>query len=120
MIVINLIATFFLGATTLFAQTKTEKFKVYGNCGMCENRIEKAALSVNGVSKADWDKTNKMIVVAFDKSKTDVHKLHLAIAKVGHDTEKHKAKDDVYNNLAGCCKYKRASSSSIKHEGNCH
>ncbi|MFA5818076.1 MAG: hypothetical protein WC854_02210 [Bacteroidales bacterium] len=25
------------------AQQKTESFKVWGNCGMCKNRIEKAA-----------------------------------------------------------------------------
>ena len=55
---INLMIAFlFLGITSLIAQDfKTEKFKVYGNCGMCEKRIEKAASSVDGVSKADWDK----------------------------------------------------------------
>ena len=59
--------------TTVFAQKKkTEEFKVYGNCGMCETRIEKAALSVNGVSKADWNKETEKLAVVFDGAKTDV------------------------------------------------
>lgn len=100
--------TFLIAGTMVFAQEmKTEKFKVYGNCGMCESRIEKAAKSVDGVSKADWDKETKMIEIAFDKSKTDVHKVHMAIAKAGHDTDMHKAKDETYDALPGCCKYER-------------
>lgn len=97
-----------LSFTTVFGQVKTEKFKVYGNCGMCENRIEKAAKSVEGVSNAEWDKKTQTIEISFDASKTDVHKVHMAIAKVGHDTEMHKAKDETYNSLPGCCKYDRA------------
>ena len=97
----------FLGITTAFGQMKTEKFKVYGNCGMCETRIEKAANSVDGVSSADWDQKTKMVEVKLDESKTDVHKVHMAIAEVGHDTEMHKAKDEVYNKLPACCKYDR-------------
>ena len=88
-----------MGAVTVFAGNKTEKFKVYGNCGMCENRIEKAAKSVEGVQSADWNKETKMMEVTFDDAKTDVHKVHMAIAKAGHDTEMHKATDEVYNEL---------------------
>ena len=98
----------FLSITTAFGQAKTEKFKVYGNCSMCENRIEKAAKSVDGVTAADWNKQTKMIEVTFDASKTDVHKVHMAIAKVGHDTDMHRAKDETYNALPDCCKYERA------------
>jgi Cu(I)/Ag(I) efflux system membrane fusion protein len=28
------------------------------------------------------------------------------VAKAGHDTEKYKATDKVYNDLPGCCKYR--------------
>lgn len=96
-----------IGIAAALGQEKTEKFKVYGNCGMCESRIEKAAKSVEGVASADWDKETKMIEVAFNDSKTDVHKVHLAIAKAGHDTDMHKAKDEAYEKLPGCCKYER-------------
>ncbi|MEE4285344.1 MAG: cation transporter [Mariniphaga sp.] len=118
------LTTFFLITTAVaFAGEKTEKFKVYGNCGMCESRIEKAANSVDGVSAADWDKKSKMIEVKFDDSKTSVDVVHKAIAKVGHDTEMHKAKDSVYNDLPGCCKYDRTEKEKSKehdHEGHQH
>ncbi len=86
---------------------KTEKFKVAGNCGMCENRIEKAATAVEGVSAAEWDKDTKMIEVTFDADKTTGKKIQEAIAKVGHDTEKVKASDETYEKLPSCCKYDR-------------
>jgi len=119
--VLSLVALFMMGAVTVFAGNKTEKFKVYGNCGMCETRIEKAAKTVDGVSKADWNKETKMMEVTFDDAKTDVHKVHMAIAKVGHDTEMHKAPDAVYEKLPSCCKYDRSAEKSEKmenmHEG---
>lgn len=105
--VLSFVVLFLFGAMSVFAETKTEEFKVYGNCGMCETRIEKAANSLEGVTKAEWDKETKMIVVTFDESKTDVDKIHIAIANVGHDTKLHKADDGVYSNLPGCCKYDR-------------
>lgn len=111
--VIMLLALFSLSAK----ETKTEEFKVYGNCGMCEQRIEKAAESVKGVTKADWDKESKMITVSYDKSKTDAHKIQMSIAKVGHDTDTHKATDEDYNMLPGCCKYDRSKSTMSGHEG---
>jgi copper chaperone CopZ len=119
--VLGLVVLFVLGTFTVFAGEKTEKFKVYGNCDMCEKRIEKAALSVDGVSKADWNKESKMMEVKFDDAKTDVHKVHMAIAKAGHDTEMHKAKDEAYNKLPGCCKYDRTKDKkSNSQEGHSH
>ena len=112
--IVSLIALFMLGAISVFAGNKTEKFKVYGNCGSCESRIESAAKSVDGVSKADWNKETKMMEVTFDDSKTDVHKVHMAIAKAGHDTQMHKATDEAYNKLPGCCKYDRSSLKSVE------
>ena len=41
--IVSLAGLFLIGAITVFAQSKTEKIKVYGSCGMCENRIETAA-----------------------------------------------------------------------------
>ena len=74
---------------------------------MCKNRIEKAAKSVDGVTTADWNQKTKILKVSFDESKTSTHKIQMAVSKVGHDTPMHKAKDDVYNALPGCCKYDR-------------
>jgi copper chaperone CopZ len=105
---LSLIALVFMALTSVTAQTeKKETFKVAGNCGMCETRIEKAAKSVAGVHSADWDKETKMIDVKFDSDELDIHKVHMAIAKAGHDTKMHKASDEVYDKLPGCCKYER-------------
>ncbi|MCZ4694955.1 ATPase [Ancylomarina euxinus] len=105
---LSLLVIFIMGTASLFAQNKTGKFKVFGNCSMCEKTIEKAAKAVEGVTSADWDKKTKMIEVTFDESKTNLHKVHMAIAKVGYDTEMHKASDEAYKKLPGCCQYERA------------
>ena len=105
---LSLIVFFILGTVSVFAANKTEKIDVKGNCEMCESRIEKTALSVEGVSKADWDRTTKKLKVTFDETKTNIDKIELALAKVGHDTPTHKSADDVYNKLPDCCKYDRA------------
>jgi mercuric ion binding protein len=106
--VLSILMMMGLGSLTLFAgPVKTEKFKVAGNCGLCETRIEKAAKSVEGVTAANWNKETKMIEVSFDAAETNILKVHEAIAKVGHDTELVKADDETYANLPGCCKYER-------------
>lgn len=94
-----------------------KKFEVKGNCGMCESRIEKAALAVDGVSKADWNQETKMLEVSFDESKTSVNKVQIAIADAGHDTPMHKATNEVYKALPGCCKYDRTD---VKKAGTGH
>lgn len=96
-----------LGIQNGFAENKSEKFKVSGNCEMCEKRIEKAAQGVAGVSKADWNKETKQMTVAFDAAKTSLDKVEAAIAKAGHDTPLHKADAKTYDALPGCCKYDR-------------
>lgn len=109
-----------LGMTTVFGDSKTEQFKVFGNCGMCESRIEKAAGGVDGVVSADWDKETKQIVVEFDDSKTTLQDIHKAIAKAGYDTELVKAEEKDYKNLPSCCQYDRTSGKASSHEGHQH
>jgi mercuric ion binding protein len=91
------------------AQSKTETFKVYGNCNMCKNRIEKALLGTAGISQAKWDVQTKILKVIYDSSKVSNDKIQQRIAAVGHDTEKHKAADTVYEKLPGCCQYDRSN-----------
>ena len=81
-------------------------FTVEGSCDMCKDRIEKAALSVNGVQSAHWDKEKQMVHLNFDSGKTSEDAIRKAIANAGHDTDKYKAADSVYNQLPGCCKYR--------------
>lgn len=86
----------------------TEKFKIYGNCGMCKERIEKALL-VKGVKYAYWDKETSMATVKFNPEIVTLLQLHKNVAAVGHDTDLVKADDKVYENLHSCCKYERPS-----------
>ncbi len=80
-------------------------FGVRGNCGMCKATIEKAALSVDGVNSAIWDKENKKIDVSFDQEKTTEDAIHQAIANSGYDTDKLACDEKAYDGLAGCCQY---------------
>jgi periplasmic mercuric ion binding protein len=109
------------GTSVLFAQVKTEKFKANGNCGMCEKRIETAALSVDGVTSAKWDNKTKVIEVVYNQSEANLHDVHKAVAKSGHDTEVLKANDEVYAKLHGCCKYDREEAKAKQECGqSCH
>jgi copper chaperone CopZ len=112
--ILVLVAMFLMGTATVFAGSKTEKVEVKGNCGMCEKRIEKAALSVDGVTKADWNKETKVLDITFDDAKADLKKVETAIAKVGHDTPLVKAADDVYKALPSCCKYDRSAAKTTE------
>jgi copper chaperone CopZ len=85
---------------------KTESFKVNGACGMCKTRIENG-LKMDGVTKAEWDKTTKMATVTYDPSKVTVDAMKKKVADLGHDTDKYKAADEVYAKLPGCCHYDR-------------
>lgn len=89
-------------------KTKTDTFLVHGNCGMCESKIEKAALSVKGVKKADWDRDTHLIIVTYNPAKTELIGIHKAIAAVGYDTDLVRADDKTYNSLHDCCKYDRS------------
>lgn len=87
--------------------TKTETFKVLGNCDMCKARIEKAA-KVEGVSKVSWNTETKMMTLTYNPSKVKPEDVQRKIAAAGHDTEKFKADSKAYNALPGCCKYERS------------
>jgi hypothetical protein len=48
-----------------------------------------------------------MLTVHFDAKKVKPTKIHQAVAAVGHDTDKVRAEDKVYNKLHECCLYDR-------------
>lgn len=83
------------------------EIRVNGNCDMCKKRIEKAAYSVKGVKSAQWHQDHQDIHLIIDQRKTNIDEVCKAIAEAGHDTERIKAKDEVYENLHNCCLYKR-------------
>jgi periplasmic mercuric ion binding protein len=85
--------------------SKTETFKVSGNCELCKSRIEKAA-KIDGVSKAEWNSNTKIITLVYNPAKVSSDAVLKKIAAAGHDNEKYKADDKTYNKLPGCCKYR--------------
>ncbi|TNE59680.1 MAG: heavy-metal-associated domain-containing protein [Bacteroidetes bacterium] len=90
---------------------KTTSFQVLGNCGMCQRKIEKAALGA-GATSASWDVDTDILTITYDPSGTSVDAVQKAIALVGYDNAGYKAPDDIYNNLHGCCQYDRSGAPS--------
>jgi copper chaperone CopZ len=82
-------------------------FTVYGNCGMCEKTIEGSLKNVEGVEFADWDKETDQIKVSYNPETITLETIKQKIADVGYDSDTHRAKDEVYNSLPGCCQYDR-------------
>ncbi len=76
---------------------------------MCEDRIE-AAYDQKGIVAADYNLETKQLHVVYKVKKWNEESLHLLAAAVGHDTDKYRAKDEVYVNLHGCCKYREHES----------
>ena len=110
----------FTHQTVLAQSSKTETFKVYGNCGMCKKRIEKAVAG-EGITKADWNVESKIMTVIYDSTKTSADTIQKKIASAGHDTDKFTAEEKVYNKLPGCCLYDRKKSGKqTDHSGHHH
>lgn len=80
--------------------------QVGGSCEMCNDRIEKTAKGINGVHAAVWNLKSKELHLDFDDKKTSLDAISKAVAAVGHDTNLHKANDQVYEALPGCCHYR--------------
>lgn len=91
---------------TASLKAEQKSIKVSGACEMCKDRIESAAKGVSGVMFAEWSIETKILRVKFDGAKTNTDEIQKAIAKVGHDTEKYRAPDDVYKALPECCLYR--------------
>ncbi|MBN1301007.1 MAG: hypothetical protein JW995_07300 [Melioribacteraceae bacterium] len=78
--------------------------KVFGNCNMCQERIE-GALDIEEVKFAKWDKKSKNLKIAYSDA-ISLDSLKQRIAAVGHDTEDVTAPDSVYAKLPMCCMFR--------------
>jgi hypothetical protein len=63
-------------------------------------------VSISDVKFAKWDKSTKMLAVAYIPAKITLDSLRQRVAAVGHDTDRFKAPDSVYASLPGCCLYR--------------
>jgi copper chaperone CopZ len=102
-----LAALFIASCSSGNANLKTEKFTVYGNCEMCKKTIEGSLDGVKGIDEATWNVKNDKMTVSFDPEVITLEKIKQKIADVGYDSDSHRAKDKVYEDLHGCCKYER-------------
>jgi hypothetical protein len=93
-------------ATVAGDTVKTVSFRVWGECGMCKTRIEKTVIA-EGATAASWDSKTQLLTVTYNPEKTGKEALSKKLAAAGHDTEKFKAPDEVYNSLPACCHYER-------------
>lgn len=102
-----LILTAVLWSTTSMAQSRVDTvITVDGVCGMCETRIEKAALELPGVWVADWDMNTHELRLVYRPKKVSLEEISAALNGVGHDTEISKASDEQYGGIHGCCRYR--------------
>ena len=108
--------TILLSFTSCNAQiknAKTETVKIYGNCGMCETKIEKAG-TIKKMAIVDWNQETQMATLTYDATKTNSGEILKRIALAGYDSDTFLAPDDVYNNLHGCCQYDRVAKIPVK------
>ena len=109
--IIAIVLLVFVGLSVQ-AQVKKNKNAKYvtevnGNCEQCQKRIQKAAFSVEGVKSAVWNIETHQLSVILNEEKCTLLDVKKAIAKVGHDTDGVRAKDEVYESLHHCCLYER-------------
>lgn len=82
------------------------KVKVSGNCDMCKSRIENVVNEFKNVEDSDWDSDTELLTVFYKDISPDIFAILKSIADSGHDNEKFKADDTVYNKLPKCCLYR--------------
>ena len=85
----------------------TDTLQVSGVCGMCEERIENAAL-IKGVKKAEWSVDQQSLIVVYRADKTSIEEVARAIANAGHDNELITSTDEKYDRIHECCKYRES------------
>lgn len=105
---IGLIIGILFMTLTVSSQNKNARaiIEVDGVCGMCKQRIEKAALNTKGVKSAIWNVETHKLSLIMDERKTNLKTIQQNIANVGHDTQDIECSTEAYNSLHGCCKYK--------------
>ena len=102
-----LVFLFVSSSSFLFAQSRqADTVMVWGNCEMCQAKIEKAAKAA-GAASAKWDVDSKILSVSYNHDKVSMEKIEKAISAAGYDTEHQTATEKSYKSLPSCCQYDR-------------
>lgn len=83
----------------------SDTISVMGICGMCEERIENAAL-IKGVKKVEWSSDTKTLVVLYRPDKVSIEQIAWEIAEAGHDNQYYICTDEQYEKVHDCCRYR--------------
>ena len=86
---------------------KEDSFRVWGNCDMCKETIENTLNEILGIKYAEWNVETQTLKIQYDPLSISLDKVKTQLAKIGYDTETHRASNKAYNNLHACCKYER-------------
>ena len=86
---------------------KVDTITVEGVCGMCKKRIEKAAMSIEGVKTATWNEDSKKLLVKYSVHNPEaLVAVEKKVSAAGHDAGKTKATAEAYRKLPDCCHYR--------------
>ena len=96
----------FLSFSQTSEKNAKDTFKGSGNCEMCNDRIQKATLSLKGVKYVSWSPQSKNFSIIYNSTKVSIDEVKKTISKAGHDNGSYIATDETYNNLHHCCKYR--------------
>ncbi len=102
------VITFFCQAILMYANDTTIQLQVAGNCDLCRNRIQKAALTA-GAIKPNWSEENQVLSFSYSPSQSNIAAIQQAILKIGHDVNNQKADSVAYQQLPFCCLYRKAN-----------
>ena len=86
------------------AKNKSVSFKTSAVCGMCSDRILSTVNAIDGVSKARFDMTSKVVYIKYNPAKTNSEALAKAISLAGYSADDIKADADAVSALPACCK----------------
>ena len=111
---IVLLAAMLVMTQTISAQELS--IKVYGACGMCQERIESNAKSVIGVNTASWDQEENKLTITYVEGFFQENELHQKMISIGHDTDQMKSPDEIYDNLHACCKYRVDENTEVENQ----
>src|SRR5687767_2541636 len=93
----------FLAGCTAKGNAETE-FWVRANCEMCQETIEDALKTTQGVVKAEFDLAANTARVSYDSNLVNTMGLHQAVANAGYETKLVAASVSAYDALPKCCK----------------
>ena len=101
LILITLLALSITACTT--KPNAHAEFYVRGNCEMCQERIDKTALSLSGVSDAEWNQETSQLKVGYDSTRISSADIEKVIAAIGHSTEHSPMDPTAHKALPECC-----------------